>query len=163
MVMIVVMVVAVVIVTLMIIPVLVVIRVLMFMIPAVCVVNLHMTYLALALLVPPMLVMVITVSGGVHVVIPAIRYEIDGPSTGVVFVAVSCPVPFVTRRHMQVQRWWWSDTRRYGHWYRDNRPWKNQLGRRNLSADIDLTIQARCVDIQRDTHIAREGQSRDGE
>jgi hypothetical protein len=60
--------------------------------------------MAIVLVTPPVLApalaLVRVVPRRVHLVIPTIRYEIDRPAAGVVFVAVLRPMPLVTRRYV---------------------------------------------------------------
>lgn len=124
----------------------IVVVIMMFAVPVLMVFLLTMklvllvALLVLTLLVTPMFVMMIAVSWSVDLVVPAIRYKIDGPSACVVFVAVPCPMSLMTRRHVQIQRRrrWRTRSYRYGH--SDDRAGLNQLGCRNTSADADLAI-----------------------
>jgi hypothetical protein len=114
--------------------------------------------LVLAFLMTIVLVVMIAVSGRVDLVVPAFGHEIDRPSACVVLAAMPCPVSFITRRYVQVQwRRGWRIGRNH-HGNRDYRPRKNKLGSRNVSANVDLTIQTGRVDVQRDAYIARESQ-----
>jgi hypothetical protein len=114
--------------------------------------------LVLAFLMTIVLVVMIAVSGRVDLVVPAFGHEIDRPSACVVLAAMPCPVSFITRRYVQVQwrRGWRTGLNHHGN--RDYRPRKNELGSRNVSANVDLTIQTGRVDVQRDAYIARESQ-----
>lgn len=101
----------------------------------------------LVLVVVPMFVVMLTVAWGVDLVIPAVRYEIDRSSACVVFAAVPCPMSFMTWWHMQIQRLWRGRTLRYDHGYSHNRPGEDQLGRRNVCTDRNLSIQTGYIDV----------------
>lgn len=122
-------------------------------------------HVALALVIVTMLevtplFLVMHVVRRVDIVIPALGYKVDRPIAGVVFAAMSRPVPFMSGRDVEVQRL----GRRYAHddsgrdYDRGAR--EEQFGLGQAAADGDLSVQARRVDIHRNTHVA--GQRRGG-
>ena len=85
----------------------------------------------------------------IDLVIPLISHEIDWPATGIVLMTMFCPMFFVSRRNMQIER-------RIRHTHRhgtdhdrlrinDLWPWK--------VSDIDLAIKAWLTNTDRHTDI----------
>jgi len=119
----------------------------------------HPLFVAQVLVVPPFSSMMRMVSRRVHVSVPAIRHEIHGPATSIVFAAVPRPMTLVPSRDVQVHRYRRSgaddDRGRHSHYGAR----ENQLRRRrhrHFSANRELAINAWRGDIQRETDITRE-------
>jgi hypothetical protein len=126
------------------------------------VIALFLTALALVLMTHVllaarfMLVLVELVSGRVDLAIPAIGDKVDGAAAGVVLTAVLGPMLLMTRRYVQIERGRWRDdyhARRHG----DHGLRQNQLGCGNVASESDLAVEARSVEVYRDTHVAGEG------
>lgn len=102
-----------------------------------------------------------TIPGRVDLVVPAVGHEIDRSSAGVVFATMLRPMSFMAGRHVQVEgrQWLSADDYRRGHSY--NSPRQKQLGRGEI-ANGELTVQARCVQIDGNTYVTRKGQRLDG-
>ena len=93
----------------------------------------------------------------IHIVIPAVRHEVDRSSAGVVLVTMFSPMPFVAWWHMQVQNRRGSLdnlSRRHG----DDGPCHDQLRRRDIPSDGQLPVNTGSVQIDGDTHVTRESQ-----
>ena len=85
----------------------------------------------------------------IDVVIPLISHEIDRPATGIVFMTMFCPMFFVSRRNMQIERRM-RHTHRHGTDHdrlriNDLWPWK--------VSDIDLAIKAWLTNADRHADI----------
>jgi hypothetical protein len=98
----------------------------------------------------------------VHVVVPALRYKVDRPAAGVVFAAVTRPMPLITGRYMQVQgRRRRGDDLARGYGYHRSR--HDELRRRDVTADRELPVNTGSIQIDGDTHVTGERDRLDGQ
>ena len=96
----------------------------------------------------------------VHVGIPTIGDEVDRPIAGVIFLAMSRPVPFMSGRDVQIQRLGGRYAHDHGSGHHNRRAWQDQLGRGYAAANGNLSVDAGHVDIHSNTYVA--GQRRGG-
>ncbi len=82
-------------------------------------------------------------------VVPVVTDEVHGTPAGIVFGAVPCPMSFMSRRNMQINR----PTRKCRVSMNDHRPRIDHAGRLRCFAKVDLPKKSGLSHIDRNAHI----------
>jgi len=133
----------------------IVIVIVVVVVSAVVVISGAVAIMVVVVVTVPTLIMVL-MARRILAGVPIVANKIHGPAARVIFRAMSCPMPFLSRRHMQVHRLIDESAIAADHYG----PGVDQGGRSWHLADIDLPEQPRLTDIDGDADIRSESRYR---